>query len=358
MRLSITSIGLAFAICLSSLAVSQTRKAGTLPERNSMEWFNEAANFESKTLLFKVLQFTAPYPGYYEETSLDITGNAFSARIVPDWATQGIQSATLQSVRLNQVREMLLQLYLPATSTQLEPQAGQLHSAFVFYDGSSYRHLRFNGDVPAQLQAILEIVQKELIAAAKVRAEEFMAHSKLMEETYGDWKNRDGITVPNSSRMRGFQNSRGLLIGLLGQRKATSPAEPLVVSIYHAIVLYPAGGVTGGAGGRNWSDDPVSRNGVSWTLPNSAGSSSDNTSRRELEIEHNAIDETVRIDGKTYYLSQGNLFIIRMGEDWKPAVTQLNERLSESASEQDVLDRFKSITRGNDGLQESRLYKQ
>lgn len=354
MKLCITTLGLAFAISFPSVALSQHKKTSDLPERNSIEWFNQAANSKSELVLFKLLQFTAPYPGYYQETSLNMIGGAFSARIVPDWATQAVHSANLESVALKQIRELLSQLSLTNTPTQPEPQAGVMHSALLFYDGSAYQQFRFNGEVPAQVQAVMEIIRHELRDADEVRAEELAARLKLMEQMYGDWKNRNGMKVPTSSRMRGFQNTRALLLGLLGQRKATPDAKPEAVSIYHAIILYPAGTVTGGAGGRNWSDDPVSRNGVTWTLTSSASSSS----QREFEIEHNAINETVRIGDHAYYLSQGNLFIIRISEDWHSTVIQLNETLTTDTSEQGVLERFKSITKGDVSLQELQLYKQ
>ncbi|SRR6266508_67346 len=361
MKVIFASICFALVLCIGPIALGQGEKANPSPERQPIDWFYEAANYHSKTLLLKILQFTAPYPGHYNVTSLDGNGHAFTGRIVAaNWfgAVKASENATLDAAQLNQVTQMLAQLHLPSAETRLEPQPGQLHTAFVFYDGIAYQRLNFNGEIPTQIDAILKIIQQELSAAEKLSEEQVIAHHRLMEETYGDWKNRNGLALPVNIRMRGFEGNRGLLLGLLGQRKTIPTPQPTAVSIYHALVFYPGGAVTGGGSGTNWSDDPVSIQGVTWTLPNKAGSFSEGTSQRELEIKHNAIDETVTIRGETYYLSRGNMFIIRMSRDWTPDITQLNDRLDQDASEQSVLVRFKSIMRNDASIQRLELYRQ
>jgi phosphate starvation-inducible protein PhoH len=57
-----------------------------------------------------------------------------------------------------------------------------------------------------------------------------------------------------------------------------------------------------------------------------------------------------------YQLSRGNMFIIRIGEDWTPIVSQLTEQLDEHATQQTALDRFKSIFRNDPSIQELELY--
>jgi len=359
MKVIFASICFALVLSIGPIALGQGEKANLAPERQPIDWFYEAANYHSKTLLLKFLQFTAPYPGHYNLTSVDSNGHVFTGRIVANLfgAVQASENATLDAAQLNQVRLMLTKLHLPSAETRVEPQPGQPHTAFVFYDGIAYRRLNFNGEIPTQIDAILKIIQQELSAAEKLKEEQVIAHHRLMEETYGDWKNRDGVALPVNSRMRGFEGNRGLLIGLLGRRKTIPTAQATAVSIYHALVFYPGGAVTGGGSGTNWSDDPVSIQGVTWTLPNEAGSFSENASQRELEIKHNAIDETVTIRGETYYLSRGNIFIIRMRKDWTPDVTQLNDRLDQDASEQSVLVRFKSIMRSDVSIQGLELYR-
>src|ERR1051325_8696243 len=78
-------------------------------ERNSIDWFYTAANCHPKTLLLKLLQFNAPYPGYYQETSVDANGTAFTARVVPNWAVQNSVDAKLDDALLAQIKQMLAQ---------------------------------------------------------------------------------------------------------------------------------------------------------------------------------------------------------------------------------------------------------
>jgi hypothetical protein len=358
MRASVASICIGLALSFSSGALAQGEKAAAPAERKSIDRFNHDANYYSTGLILKCLQFTAPYPGYYQLTSLGIDGRAFTGRIVPDWAVQASESAKLDAPILDQIRGMLAHLYLPSEANEIEPQPGKLHGVFVFDDGNAYRRLTFDSEIPPALDAILKIIQKELTEAATAQAKEFTAHQNLLRETYGDWRNRDGVTIPNNNRMHGCKDGVALLLGLLGQRKPSSTAQPAAVSVYHVLVFYPGGGVTGGgSGGTTWSDDPVSRQGVTWTMPNPEGSY-DKKYQHELNIEHNAIDETIKIRGETYYLTRGNLFVIRMSEEWTPAVIQLNDRFDQVASEQIVLDRFKSIMTNDTSIQRLELFRQ
>ena len=110
-----------------------------------------------------------------------------------------------------------------------------------------------------------------------------------------------------------------------------------------------------GSGGR-WGDDPVQSYVVMWSLPNSNGAFSENTSERKLEILHNAIDATISIAGKTYQLNGGNMFTIRIGRDWVPTVTQLNDKFEDQATPQTTLNRFKAIFKDDMSIQSLELY--
>ncbi len=355
MKVSIASICLAGALSFFPvISFGQEQNRNIPPERKPIDWFYADANHHSKTLLLKALQFTAPDPNFYEELSIDNNGNAFGARIVPNRAVQGSEDAKLDLSLLDQIRQMLGELNLPSSATALEPKPGQLHTAFIFFDGNTYMRFNFNGVIPAQVEAILEIVRKQLIAAAKVKMEQFAAHHTLMEKTYGDWQNRSGITLVWGGQMHGCKGNRALLLTLAGQRKTTTAST--AVSIYHALVFHPVGAITGSGSGGSWSDDPVSSEVVIWTLPNATGSFSENASERKLEIRHNAIEANVTIAGKTYQLSRGNMFIIRIGDDWTPIVSQLSEELEDHATQQTALDRFKSILKTDASIQQLELW--
>ena len=348
MKIRVAAMVFALAV-FSPVALSQS-------ERKPIDWFHYYASHHHEKLLLKVLQFTAPYPGYYYETSLDTNGNAFNARIVPNWAEQASRYAKLDTDRLNQIRQMLTQLNLPSTPAILEPQQARLHTAFIFSDGRAFARFNHNGPLPAEIEAILEIIEKELVAATQVRLKEFAAHRKSMETTYGDWQSRNDITIAAGGQMHGCKGNRALLISMAGQRRTAATAALSPVSVYHALVIHPLAPVAGSGSGGRWSDDPVSSHVVIWTLPNANGSFSENTSQQKLEILHNAIEATVSIVGKTYELKHGNMFIIRIGSDWLPTVTQFNERIEQQITQPAALDRFKATSRNDSFMQKLELY--
>lgn len=157
-------------------------------------------------------------------------------------------------------------------------------------------------------------------------------------------------------QMHGFKGNRVLVVLTAGQRKTVATSSPVAVSVYHALVFYPGAAVTGAGSGGRWSDDPVQSYVVIWTLPNANGSFSENTSERKLEILHNAIEATVTIADKTYQLTGGNMFVVRIAADWLPAVTQLKEVFEDQATPQATLNRFKAVFKDDASIQKLELY--
>ena len=342
------------SICVLVAVLSLPAISSAQEQTKSLDEFNRDANYHSKTLLVKLLQFTAPYPGFYQQTYLESNGTAFTARIVPDWAVQNSINAKLNDALLDQVRQLLAQLKLSATPAAVEPQRGQLHSAFVFYDGQDFLRLNYNGRVPEQIDAILAILQKEFTAAGQAQREEFVAHQRLMRETYGDWQNRVGVTINAGVGMHRCKGDGALVLSTSGQRKAVDGSS-VAVSVYHALVFYSGAVVTGSGSGGRWSDDPVQSGGVIWTPLYADGVFSENVLQRKLEILNNAIDATVTIAGKSYRLADGNMFVVRMGADWLPTVTQLKDVFADPATPQESLDRFKAILK-DPSVQKLELY--
>jgi len=323
-------------------------------QTKSLDDFNRDADYHSKTLLVKLLQFTAPYPGFYQQTTLDSNGTAFTARVVPNWAVQNSVNAKLDNALLDQIRQLLAQLRLSSTPAAVETQRGQLHSAFVFYDGQDFLRLNFNGPVPAQVDAIVAILQKQFTAAGKAQSEELAAHQKLMRETYGDWQSRAGLTVNAGIGMHRCKGDGALVVSTSGRRNDPT-GSPVAVSLYHVLVFYSGAVVSGSGSGGRWSDDPVQSTVVMWTPMYADGLFTENALQRKLEILNNAIDGTVTIAGKTYRLADGNMFVVRMGRDWLPTVTQLKEVLADPATPEASLERFKAILK-DPAVQKLELY--
>ena len=352
MKVRVTSISvLVVVLFLPAISLGQEQSV----ERKSIESFYTDADNHSKTLLLKLLQFTAPYPGYYQETSLETNGTAFSARVVPNWAVQNSVSAKLDDALLAQIRQMVVQVDIPFTPVAVEPRQGQLHSAFVFYDGQDFVRLNYNGRNPAQIDAILAILNKEFEAATRAWLEEFTDRQKSIRETYGEWENRAGITMNTGIQMHNCKGDNALVVLTAGQHKTVPSSSPVPVSVYHALIFYPGAAVTSSGSGGRWSSDPVQSYVLIWTLPSANGSASEDTAQRKFEILHNAFDASVTIAGKTYQLSGGNMFVIRIGADWVPSVTQLSEVFEEKATPESTLNRFKLILKKDAAVQQLEL---
>jgi hypothetical protein len=341
---------------LPVISFGQEQRTGMPADRNSIDWFEHDANNQYKTLLLKHLQFTGPYPGYYQATVLDTNGTAFTTRNVPNWAQQGSTAAKLNDALVAQIKHLLAQLNVPSTPEVVEPQPNRLHSAFIFYNGQGFLRFNYNGANPPEVEAILEILHKEFKATSEAKTKEIKTHQKLMRDTYGDWQNRAGITTSGGGWMHGCKTTSALVVVSPGRRKTAAAGSPVPVSVYHALVFYPAGAMTGAGSGGRWSDDPVQSYVLTWTLPSSTGSFEENTSRQNFEILHHAIDATVTIGGNTYQLSRGNMFVVRIGADWVPTVTQLKEVFEDEAKPQDTLNRFKAVLKDDSSIQTLELY--
>jgi hypothetical protein len=326
----------------NSLAQEQQRKDALEREGNSIEWFKEEAANNREPLLVKALQFTAPYQGFYQRLSLDNEGNAFTAQIVPNWAIQGSVGARLDETSLARIKQALGQLSITQAATSASPQPGQLYTAFVFYDGKGYVRCDFSGPLPQQVQELLDLLEAELTKAAKIQHEEFLKHQQLMEQLYGDWRNRSGVSVITGDRMSALRNAQALLLTIMGSKKPVTPMDAKDVSIYHALIFYPEGALTGSGGGGSWSDDPLSTQAVIWDVRKGNGKGNEKPDKKRLEIKYQAIEGSISIDGKTYRLADGNLFVIRINGNWTPLVTQIQDRLDERATERKVLERFKT----------------
>ena len=183
-----------------------------------------------------------------------------------------------------------------------------------------------------------------------------IAHRKLILAAYGDWENRPGITFNAGASVNRCKETSALVLLAQGQRKDLAAGPLTKVSLYHALVFYPLAVLVGSGGGGRWGDDPIQSNVMIWSVPAANGSLSETTSQRRIEVLHNAIDQTITIGGKTYQLTAGNMFVIRVGADWQPTVTQLDEVFEQPATARTTLDRFKALFKNDASIQKLELY--
>lgn len=305
---------------------------------NSFESFEQKANFHQVGLLFKVMQFRAPYGGGYNGTSLMKDGKAFNARFTP-FAIQNSRRAELDNAQVEQLKQKLA-----AFTENLSPDAScpvdkELYTAFIVATGAGYSRYNFVGEIPASLQIVLDSLKTEFEKAEAKEYEEFLATEKLLKEKYGDWLNKPGIVRPASSGFQTLTNNRKILLNLKGYLQPIKNEKPTEIPLYYALVNYPAGRTLGGAGGGR-SSDPISANGITWSLAKNGEMDSQET-QRKLEIEYNALNGTIRVADKIYKLSEGNLFYIEMTQDWRAQIEQFKINLTQPITNQTALDYFK-----------------
>jgi hypothetical protein len=66
-----------------------------------------------------------------------------------------------------------------------------------------------------------------------------------------------------------------------------------------------------------------------------------NETEKEFLITYDAINGTITIKKSIYQLTEGNLFVIKMDDDWQPKVFQLDVFLDEPTDKQRIMERFR-----------------
>jgi hypothetical protein len=300
---------------------------------NKLEYFNEVANRNSESRVFKLLQFNAPFRGGYYETNVSENGDVFSVRVTP-FARQASRRAKLDESQIKEIKQTLSELISSNCIENLQPQDGEPYAALVFNKGKSFVRCDFIGALPHQLQKIKDFLNVEYKKEEKKWIEEVEAKEKLARAKYGDWeKNPQGIRY-STSGMRSLENKRASFLYLKGKQQPVNENSK-EIPLYYALVIYPNGRIIGGAGGGTWSFEPISRNGITWAIAENSYKP-----EKELLVEYNVIDYTISVQNKVYQLKRGNLFIIKFDEDWKLQVTQLKDFVKEPVSDQTILSIF------------------
>jgi hypothetical protein len=304
--------------------------------QKSMERFNSLADFHNEILVFKLLQFTAPFGGAYFETFLNNDGTSHSARITTR-ARQATRRSTLSKPQVKEINQKLSAFISKGYSRDLQPQDGKLYSAFVFFDGKDYLRFNFVGEIPNELQEVIDFLNIEYEKSEKLRLEAYIDETKLLKEKYGDWIEKPGIIRPTSSGSGDFFNSnRNSTISVNGVQHLGKCKYMEEMPLYYALVFHPEARVISVSSGKgNRSDDPIWTKGIGWVLNGGY------KIERKFFITHDAINGTITTEGKTYKLTEGNFLVIRMNKHWKPKITQLKVHLEKEPDIRSILERFK-----------------
>jgi hypothetical protein len=306
--------------------------------QKSFERFNDIAASNADKLIFKLLQFKAPYGGVYQETYVSKEGKAVSYRMTP-YARQAGNWADLTDLNIKEINRQISILNSNVPNEKLEPINGQLYSTLIFNDGQKVRRYDFVGQIPAELKSILDFLKVEFEKADKLEMEKFAEEGRILKEKYGDWQNKIGLLRSTSDGASNLKFSNTVLKYLKGLRQPIKDNRQSEIPIYYALIFYPEGRLTGGATGKgNRSDNPIYSSGVTWTLSEKTNKGEE--IKKELLLTYNAIDETLRIEGKVYQLGKGNLLVIKMNNQWQPETVQLNVYLDKAIEEREVIMEF------------------
>lgn len=153
------------------------------------------------------------------------------------------------------------------------------------------------------------------------------------------WLRHTGAVIPGGSHTQSYTDKPCTILSVIGERWA--PDGRLEdAAAYHALVVFPMimpstnEWVSGGDG---LTHTDIQK----WRAPNVAGMASD-LAGTDLAIVYDALWQTITVESKTYRLANGNLFVIRYDQNWRPTVTQLNQTVNQRGIDSEV-KAFKSL---------------
>jgi hypothetical protein len=116
-------------------------------------------------MLLRMLQFDAPYSGFFQELRIFRNGTALTFRNVPNWAKQASHFASLNQSDLATVRRGIAAADLSGYTPSLKPQPTGQHTVLIYFDGQAYQRRNFNGPLPSTIQSAIDVVQDAIKAA-------------------------------------------------------------------------------------------------------------------------------------------------------------------------------------------------
>lgn len=136
-----------------------------------------------------------------------------------------------------------------------------------------------------------------------------------------------GSVIPEGSRTLTTVGRESMWLSVEGSRWVSRSRQEDAAAFY-ALVTPPRGSVR--------EDDSTSTNdGVThsntfrWLSEHDAGGGGRVVTRHSLTVSYNAVKGEVSVGPDAYPLSRGNVFVIRLDEEWRPHVTQLESGFSD-----------------------------
>jgi hypothetical protein len=155
------------------------------------------------------------------------------------------------------------------------------------------------------------------------------------------WIYMSSAVIPYSTTTHTFGGHNNLLVRVGGERWV-SWYEKQQATAYHALVVPPQAEFR--------KDGSISRSdGISktltlkWLRMREHGGNSQSAESKSLTIGYDAMTRRVSVGSETYWLSEGNIFVIRLDDEWRPHVTQVEAVLDKAAVSEEVIEFFKRV---------------
>src|SRR5215510_3645172 len=155
-----------------------------------------------------------------------------------------------------------------------------------------------------------------------------------------------GALLADSVGQQSFYGTPIRLLTVAGNRwMSWDETKPAVV--YYAFVLLPTASscdIESGGGGNGFLHTGAWR----WLARKDKG---DQGQEMRLEATYHPSRRTLTIDPHSYFLADGNLFVIRFDGGMKPVVTQLDATINQNVDNDLIFNLFKSLLRGDEAAQ-------
>jgi len=348
-------VALAFFVSsASSSVVKGAERTGETQRASALQSLNRDASIEiqAKTvqgeLLLRMLQFDAPYPGYFQELQLYRNGQAVTFRNAPR-AYQNSSSTTLRESAFAEVRRNLAAVDLNRYSTSFELRPSGLHTVLILFDGHAYQRRHFIGPLPASIQTPIKQIQ-DALRASPVSFEEIKKSNDAAREAERVLRAGSGWNVSKEPRLTPLKGGRCFLLTVSGVRRTAATA------VYHALIFYPEGRLASPQlHPGNWDNNPRTYVQMLFEYPNAPSGIGITTVTHELHIEYRLMENTLNVESQSFPLANGNLFVIELDRNWAPVVRSVLTKIEGPSTAPAVLAAFKAQLRTDSAIQALRL---
>jgi hypothetical protein len=156
-----------------------------------------------------------------------------------------------------------------------------------------------------------------------------------------------GALIANSVSQQSFYGTPIRLLTVAGDRWV-SWDETKPAAVYYALVLLPTASACNISSGGGSNGFFLHTGTWSWLARKDKG---DQEQELRLEATYHPSRRTLTIDSRSYYLADGNLFVIRFDDGMRPVVRQLDATINENVEPQLIFNLFKSLLHGDGAAQ-------